>query len=409
MTRIAARLCLLLLVSLAAIPAHSQETAAGTTAGVLDGVRHHVRKEFYDRNALAPFEQVLDRHSGKPLSAPELSKAIDEALAALKVSHTGRYTPEQIEYYELVHIFQRGLPEPAMKRMFPPEGVSGYAGIGIAPRKIDGRDFVLHVYHGTPADRAGIKPGDEILGVDGKPYEPIGSFRDKAGNKAALQIRRQADGAPITIEVPVARIEPGDMFRSAIRDSVRIIDKDGRRIGYVRIWTYAARGVHSLLTELISSEPLKTADALVLDLRSRWGGAPPQAAELFVGRTPDMTLIDASGKRSIASIHWRKPVVALIDRGTRSGMEIYAYALRNAGIKLIGTRTAGAVLAARGFLLGDDSLLVLAVNDVVIDGQRLEGPGVTPDIEVAHDFRYAGGADPLVERALVELERAKAN
>jgi carboxyl-terminal processing protease len=266
---------------------------------------------------------------------------------------------------------------------------------------IDGKTFVLHVYHGTPADRAGIKPGDEIISVDGKPYEPIGSFR--AGGKASVQVRRSANGEPITIEVPINSIRPGEMFRDAIRSSARVIEQDGRRIGYVRVWTYATRGVHSLLTELLSSEPLKSTDALVLDLRSRWGGAPPEASELILGRSPDMILIDPRGNRVVASTRWRKPVVALIDEGTRSGMEIFAHALKNAGIKLIGTRSAGAVLAGRGFLLEDNSLLVLAIRDVLVDGQRLEGPGVTPDIEVARDIRYSGGADPVLERGLKEI------
>ena len=105
----------------------------------------------------------------------------------------------------------------------------------------------------------------------------------------------------------------------------------------------------------------------------------------------------------VASTRWRKPVVALIDEGTRSGMEIFAHALKNAGIKLIGTRSAGAVLAGRGFLLEDDSLLVLAIRDVLVDGQKLEGAGVTPDIEVARDIRYSGGADPVLDRGLKEL------
>ena len=100
---------------------------------------------------------------------------------------------------------------------------------------------------------------------------------------------------------------------------------------------------------------------------------------------------------------WPNPVVAIIDQGTRSGMEIFANALQVNGIPLVGAETAGAVVAGRGFLLPDNSLLVLAVVDVFVDGRRLEGNPVEPDIRVPFDFRYADGADPQLEAALDEL------
>jgi carboxyl-terminal processing protease len=62
--------------------------------------------------------------------------------------------------------------------------------------------------------------------------------------------------------------------------------------------------------------------------------------------------------------------------------------------EVIRTRTAGAVRAARPFLLSDGSLLLLAVNDVFVDGQRLEGVGVTPTLEVPFPVEYAQGKDP---------------
>ena len=62
-----------------------------------------------------------------------------------------------------------------------------YAGIGIFSVRIDGRDFVDAVLEGSPADRAGLKVGDEILSVDAALYHPIRSFRGKIGDKAVMQ------------------------------------------------------------------------------------------------------------------------------------------------------------------------------------------------------------------------------
>jgi hypothetical protein len=57
------------------------------------------------------------------------------------------------------------------------------------------------------------------------------------------------------------------------------------------------------------------------------------------------------------------------------------------------------------FLIGDQGLLLLAVDDVLVDGQRLEVVSVAPTIEVAFDPRYAAGSDPQLERAVQILSR----
>jgi carboxyl-terminal processing protease len=61
------------------------------------------------------------------------------------------------------------------------------------------------------------------------------------------------------------------------------------------------------------------------------------------------------------------------------------------------------VVAGRGYVLPDDSLLILAVADVYVDGARLEDVGVTPDVTVPFDIRYAAGADPQREAAIEAL------
>ena len=93
--------------------------------------------------------------------------------------------------------------------------------------------------------------------------------------------------------------------------------------------------------------------------------------------------------------------MVLIDGGSRSGKEPVARALQRHGrAVLVGERTAGAVLAGQPFLLSDGSLMFLAVEDVRVDGERLEGTGVTPDVPVPSDLPYAAGRDPQLDRAL---------
>jgi carboxyl-terminal processing protease len=69
---------------------------------------------------------------------------------------------------------------------------------------------------------------------------------------------------------------------------------------------------------------------------------------------------------------------------------------------LIGPRTEGAVLAATAFLIGS-GLLLLAVEDVRVDGERLEGVGVTPTIEVQAGAASAGSDDAQLSRAVAVL------
>ena len=77
-----------------------------------------------------------------------------------------------------------------MRRLFPPDGEVSYPGIGMIAAPGNGRWFVSDVYDGSPAARAGILVGDEIVAVDGAPYHEIASFRDKVGRTVDVRLRR---------------------------------------------------------------------------------------------------------------------------------------------------------------------------------------------------------------------------
>jgi carboxyl-terminal processing protease len=201
--------------------------------------------------------------------------------------------------------------------------------------------------------------------------------------------------------------KPNEAFLKAMQESARVIHRQGVAIGYIHVWSYAGRQYQRWLEHEISAGTLKEADALILDLRDGWGGAQAHYLDLFTAQGPTVTVMDRHGDISVDNVKWRKPVVMLVNGGTRSGKEILAYGFKKYGMgEVIGTRTAGAVLAARAFLLSDGSLLLLAVNDVFVDGQRLEGVGVTPTIEVPFPMEYAQGKDPQLERALALLSRS---
>jgi carboxyl-terminal processing protease len=216
-------------------------------------------------------------------------------------------------------------------------------------------------------------------------------------------VRRHVGGASFTVTVEPQRIRPNAFFLDALKASARTLDHGGHRLGYVRIWSYARSRYQEALSDELSEGRLKDAEGLVLDLRGGWGGAQPEYADLFLGGAPIMTFTNRNGETGFTSFRWRRPFVVLVDQGTRSGKEVLAYGFHRRGVRLIGTRTAGALLAGRGYLLSDASLLVLAVLDVAVEGERLEGKGVAPDIEVPFHLPYAAGADPQLEAALNEL------
>lgn len=116
-----------------------------------------------------------------------------------------------------------------------------------------------------------------------------------------------------------------------------------------------------------------------------------------------MRLTARNGTHEFEDVKWRKPVAMLVNGGTRSGKEILAYGFKKYRLgEVIGTRTEGAVLAATAFLAGG-GLLLLAVDDVLVDGERLEGVGVTPTIEVEAG---TGADDRQLDRAVEVLSGA---
>ena len=375
-------------------------------AAVFDEIWRTVRDRFYDATMGGvdwPAMRTRYQPGALAASSPRARAAVVNAmLAELGASHTRYFLPDEPAYYQLVGIFAGALRRRGLDRFFP-EGEVKYPGIGLwTHADSDGRVFVSGIIQGTEAATSGLLIGDEIIAADEAPFRAVESFRGKVGQRVSLLVRRAAGGPTFTIDVVGEEIHPNRMFLHGLEASARVIPAPrGRSVGYARVWCYAGEVYQHALERLIADGPLKDADALILDLRDGWGGAEPQYLDLFNRRAPTMLLTHRSGEVEQVDVKWRKPAALLVNAGTRSGKEVIAYGFRRYGLgEVIGTRTEGAVLAATAFLLDDGSMLLLAVEDVRVDGVRLEGVGVSPSIEVPFDIAYAAGGDPQLDRAV---------
>ncbi|MUG98456.1 PDZ domain-containing protein [Scytonema sp. UIC 10036] len=379
---------------------------------IFEKVWQTVNENFYDPNFNGvdwkAMRKKYEPFAANTKSSQELAVVINQMLSELQTSHTRFYIKDEPAYYQLLGIFQAGNPDfQKQLRKFFPKGKIEYSGIGITTKDINGKTFISTILDGSPAAKAGLKVGDQLLSVGDRPYKPIESFAGLADQNVTLLIQRTSNAnSRQTITVIPKLLDATTIFKSAQQASTQTIERDGKKIGYVHIWSNAADPDQEQLREDLIYGRLREADGLVLDLRDGWGGGDISYLNIFTAKAgPSVTNIARDGRKYTFIPQWKKPVVMIINEGSRSSKEILAYAFQQHKIgPVIGSKTTGAVVAGRLFLMDDGSFLYLAVSNVFLDeNQRLEGKGVTPDISVPFSLEYAEGKDPQKERAIETL------
>lgn len=349
-----------------------------------------VRQHFFDRDAAARWADAHRGYAADTMSTPRFVARTRQLLAQLHASHTGYFTADDPEYHALAAIFAGPLHRDANATV---------VSIGV---DVTADGFVRRAFAGGPAAAAGIRRGDRIVGVAGDDggFAPVASLRRRAGAPLRLLVQRRDAAPPQPVTVVPRAIAPPQEWLEAQQHSARIVDADGARIAVMAMFSGAGEAPLQCLRQAIAGE-FATADALVLDLRGGYGGCNADSVTLF-DRTPAVIeQIDRDGVQHRFDGQWRRPLVLLIDATVRSGKEVVARSLqRHHRATVVGERSAGAVLGGTPFALQDGSLLYLAVADVLVDGERLEGRGVEPDVAVADRLPFAAGADPQLDRAI---------
>lgn len=267
---------------------------------------------------------------------------------------------------------------------------SSFEGIGAEISVVDGKIVIVSPFKDSPAEKAGIKPNDQILKINGESiegldlYETTVKIRGKKGTIVKLELSRQGLKEPITVHVKRDEIPQITVYSD-------VKEEYGKRIGYLEITSFSKETASEFKKQLKELEK-KDIEGLVIDVRGNPGGLLESVEDIlkeFVSKEkPYLQIEKRNGEREpfYTSLNKDKPypVAILIDKGSASASEILAGAMQEAeGHSLIGEPTFGKGTVQQAVPMGDGSNIKLTLFKwLTPDGNWIHQKGIKPDVVV---------------------------
>jgi carboxyl-terminal processing protease len=290
-----------------------------------------------------------------------------------------------------------------------------FGGIGIYIGKDPKTQLVniIQPIDGTPAARAGLKRGDIILTVGGKPTKGLDldlvmqMIRGKPGSTVVMEVSR---GASHTSDVRTFSIEREIITVPSMTS--RMIDGD---VGYIQLYDFGERSADEVTTAL-NGLLARGARAFILDLRDNGGGLLDAAVDIsskFIADGPIVSRIGRDGHVETDDANQDAipphPLVVLVNQYSASASEITAGAIQDSKIGiLIGQKTFGKGVVQTIFdLPGGSAIKVTTQRYVTPNGRDINKKGIEPNMVVPMDYRDVGipGKDSQLQAALRYLKR----
>ncbi|MBI2850277.1 MAG: PDZ domain-containing protein [Chloroflexi bacterium] len=258
------------------------------------------------------------------------------------------------------------------------EGIGAFVGIR------DEQLIIVAPMPDSPAEKAGLAPGDAILQVNGSPTSEMSL------EEAVLRIRGPK-GTSVTLQIlHIGKTEPEEVkiVRAAIDVPSVTFEMKGD-IAYFRIFQFSERTDVELSAKL-KEMAQKDAKGIILDLRSNPGGVLSEVIKVashFIKEGVIVSVVDNQGKKTSTSangadIITNLPIVALSDNFSASGSEVLMGALQDYGRATVaGARTYGKGSVNTFYQLKDGSGLYITIARwLTPNGRLIEGKGIEPDI-----------------------------
>ncbi|HBN09761.1 MAG TPA: hypothetical protein DD435_14275 [Cyanobacteria bacterium UBA8530] len=277
--------------------------------------------------------------------------------------------------------------DPKAFKSMQEERQGSFSGIGIQIGMKDKHLTVVTPIEDTPAARAGLRSGDRIDQIDGKPTkdmaieEAVTHIRGPEGTFVTLLIQRKGTAKPFPVKIARASIS---------NKAVKTRELDGN-LGYIRLSTFMNENADQEIRDAL----LKFSDkkGVVLDLRGNPGGLLPSAVtigSMFIKSGPIVQIVDRDGETEMLEASGRtvmapnQPLVVLVDGGSASASEILAGALMDTkrGF-LIGTKTFGKGLVQTVHALEGGSGIAITTNKyLTAGGTDINKKGIVPNLVI---------------------------
>lgn len=295
-----------------------------------------------------------------------------------------------------------------------------YAGVGLDVTLRDGEPTVVAPIADTPAEQAGILPGDVVVAVDGTPvtadnYQTmVGRMRGPAGTRVVVAVARAGEAEPLDFLLERAEIEVPSVTGEHL----------GEGFAYIRMSGFAentAPGL-DLVAARIEQETGRRLRGIVLDLRNNPGGVLESAVAVADRFLDSGLIVRGTGRIAHARFEYRAsaghalettPLAVLVNHGSASASEIVAGALRDhRRAQIVGTETFGKGSVQTVMPLAAGHAMKITTSRYVLpSGRSLNGGGIQPDVWVGNEdpqriFRGTESGVPLSEdRQLIRALR----
>lgn len=272
------------------------------------------------------------------------------------------------------------------------EEISGrFSGIGLAVTQAKQGLRVDQVFPHSPAQKAGIVPGELVVSVNGDSIAGLsstistGKIKGPEGTEVTIGLRKRPGGR--TRELSVTRAQVAlPIVTSHIEATAH------GKLGYVRMASFS-EGVHGPLREAVQKLERQGAEGIVLDLRGNGGGLLDEAvlsASVFLPKDEVVVTTDSRTQgravyKTVGGNLPSRPLAVLIDRNTASAAEILTAALADdAGARVVGTHSYGKGVFQQELPLSNGGALKLTVGEYFTpDGVNLaRSGGIHPEVRV---------------------------
>lgn len=270
------------------------------------------------------------------------------------------------------------------------ESISGaYSGIGatLTQDPDTGELSVVSCFDGTPAQEAGLQPGDVITGWNGKSVEGIelselvSKIKTDPEEQLTLEIERDGE----TLEVELTRRE--------VQIPTVEYEMLDNQIGYIRLVEFDEVTADQF-KEALEDLDNQNMEKLIIDVRNNPGGVLQVVCDMLDQLLPEGLIVyteDKNGNRkeytSDEEHQFTKPLAVLANENSASASEIFAGAIQDYGIgTIVGTTTFGKGIVQRTFYLSDGTGVKLTVAKYYTPkGHDIHKKGITPDVEIELD------------------------